>query len=103
MTVVRSHVPRIRLTTSTNCGSSATPARITSQPTIAIVRWSAWSARNRIPGHGVHAAAEAGRRRLPGALACARRAAACASASARRVAWTFQRSTSMWVTTTTAR
>ncbi len=58
----------MRLTTSTNWGSRAAPARITSQPTIAIVRCSTWSARNRMPGQGVHATAQPRRRRLSGPL-----------------------------------
>ena len=76
--------------------------RRTSQPTMAIVAWSAWSAANSIPGHGVQATPRP-EGVVSGFPACRRRAASSACFSARRVARTFQRSTAMWVSATTSR
>ena len=74
---------------------------MTSQATIAIVRCRTWSATNSIPGHGVQAPPSPDSGASPAAVRRVR-AVSWALRSARRVALTFQRSTSMWVITTSA-
>ncbi len=101
MTVARSQSRRIVFTTSTKPCCRGTPSRTTSQATIAIVRCRAWSAANSIPGHGVQALPSPESGASP-VTAIRVRAASWAFCSARRVALTFQRSTSMWVITTSA-
>ena len=82
--------------------AAASPRGSPASRRCAIVRWSAWSARNSIPGHGVHAIPRPdGRRCRAGRRAGAPRPSS-ACCSARRVAWTFQRSTPMCVSATSS-